>query len=83
MRPEALYLADIQDAAEAIQRYIGGRDRQSFLDDDLLRSAVLHKLTVIGEAATRLSPAFRERHADIPWAEIIGFRNVTVHTVSP
>ena len=40
---------------------------------------MLHKLTVIGEAAARLPPEFRERHPEIEWADIVGFRNIAVH----
>lgn len=56
-----------------------GEDRQTFLQDDLLRSAVLQKLSIIGEAASRLSSEFRDRHAEIEWADIIGFRNIAIH----
>ena len=70
MRPKRLYLIDIRDAAEAIATFLRSSDRESFIDDDLVRSAVLHKLTVIGEAAARLPRVFRERYLDIPWADI-------------
>jgi uncharacterized protein with HEPN domain len=34
---------------------------------------------VIGEAATRLSQAFREAHPQVEWRDIIAFRNIAVH----
>jgi uncharacterized protein with HEPN domain len=40
---------------------------------------VLHKLTIIGEAAARLPRVRRERQSGIPWPKIVGFRNVIVH----
>ncbi|WP_429885245.1 HepT-like ribonuclease domain-containing protein, partial [Geoalkalibacter halelectricus] len=46
---------------------------------DLLRSAVLQKLMVIGEAAAKLPKEFRERHRNIPWPDIVAFRNIAVH----
>jgi uncharacterized protein with HEPN domain len=36
-------------------------------------------LEIIGEAASQLSPALRERHPEIPWNQIIGMRNRLVH----
>jgi len=45
----------------------------------LRQSAVLQKLIVIGEAAARLPVQFRERHPEIEWADIVGFRNIAVH----
>ncbi len=80
MRREQLYLADIQGAVDDIAVFIGGRSRDEFLGDDLVRSAVLHKLTVIGEATARLPKRFRDRFPGVPWADIIGFRNIVVHS---
>jgi len=79
MRPEKLYLTDILDAADAIQRFVSATTREEFLRDELRQSAILQKLIVIGEAAARLPAGFRERHVSTEWADIIGFRNIAVH----
>ncbi|MBK7015653.1 MAG: DUF86 domain-containing protein [Sulfuritalea sp.] len=79
MRSDALYLADILDAIEAIERFVTGFDEARFLADELVQSAVLQKLSIIGEAAAKLSDATRDRLPEIPWKEIIGFRNIAVH----
>ncbi|MGD2158797.1 MAG: DUF86 domain-containing protein [Anaerolineales bacterium] len=34
---------------------------------------------MIGEAASRLSEPFQNRHPEIPWDKIIGMRHVLVH----
>ena len=80
MRREELYLADIVEAADAIEYFFADGDKGTFLQNDLLRSAVLHKLTIIGEAAARLPAEFHERRAGIEWADIVGFRNIAVHS---
>ncbi len=59
--------------------FIHGVDAERFLNDDLVRSAVLHKLAVIGEAAARVSMALRARFPETPWGDIVGFRNIVVH----
>ena len=79
MRTEALYLDDILDAADAIARFLHAIEKEAFLGDELYQSAVLQKLIVIGEAASRLSAEFRGRHADIEWPDIISLRNIAVH----
>ena len=79
MRSDALYLEDILDAIEAIERFVTGFDEAGFLADELVQSAVLQKLSIIGEAAAKLSDATRDRLPEIPWKEIIGFRNIAVH----
>lgn len=71
MRREELYLADMLEAADAIGRFLLESERHSFIADDLLRSAVLHKLAIIGEGAARLPDAFRARHPEIEWGDIV------------
>ena len=44
-----------------------------------MRSALLHQLFVIGEAATRLSQTLKDKYAAIPWRAICGFRNFIAH----
>lgn len=79
MRRDLLYLSDISEAADAIRRFIGGIPQDAFMADELRQSAVLQKLIVIGEAAARLGPDLRNRHAEVPWPDVIGFRNMAVH----
>ena len=79
MRRDKLYLADIVEAADAVAAFLAGAERERFLQDDLLRSAVLQKLSIIGEAAARLSKEFRAHHADVEWRDIVAFRNIAVH----
>lgn len=79
MRPEVLYLQDIVQATEAIGRFVAGVRRNDFMKDELRQSGVLQKLIVIGEAAAHLSREFKDRHPEIEWADIVGFRNIAVH----
>lgn len=79
MRSERLYLADIDEAISAVESWMDGCDESSFQKNEMLQSAVLQKLSVIGEAAVRLSAATWARAPQVPWKEIIGFRNIAVH----
>lgn len=79
MRREKLYLTDILEACDAISRFCKGMERGDFLHNELLQSAILQKLIVIGEAASRLPLEFRENHPGIEWTDIVGFRNIAVH----
>ena len=45
----------------------------------MLRSAVVQKLAIIGEAAARVSEALKTRYPQVPWPQIIAFRNILVH----
>lgn len=79
MRSERLYLADIDEAISAVERWMDGCDESGFLKNEMLQSAVLQKLSVIGEATARLSAATLALAPSLPWKEIVGFRNVAVH----
>jgi uncharacterized protein with HEPN domain len=79
MRSEKLYLTDIVDAADAIERFVAGVSQQEFENNELLASAVLQKLTVIGEACARLPQAFRHTHPEVEWRDIAAFRNHAVN----
>jgi uncharacterized protein with HEPN domain len=79
MRSDRLYQADILDAIKAIESFTAGIVEERFVADELIQSAVLQKLSVIGEAAGRLSEATRAQAPEVSWKEIIGFRDVGVH----
>ncbi len=78
-KKDAAYLFDIMQAAEKVQRYIKGKTSKDFFEDDLLRDGVERNLEIIGEAARRISAAFKQEHPDIPWRQIIAQRNVLIH----
>jgi uncharacterized protein with HEPN domain len=67
------------EALDSVAKMTGGRTEAEFLGDETLRYAVAHRLTVVGEAAAKLSPELRERHPSVPWADIVGLRNILVH----
>ncbi len=75
--PESLI--DIKTAIRRILRYTDGIDRTELEVNDEKLSAILYQITIIGEAARRISIEFRDQHPEIPWREIIGMRNVIVH----
>jgi len=71
------YLAHIADSIAAIETYVsGGRD--VYLRDRLIQDAVIRNFEIIGEAASRLSPATAAT-AGIPWGKVIAFRNRLIH----
>jgi uncharacterized protein with HEPN domain len=78
VRSDRERLKDILESIEAIRRHSRG-GRTAFESDELVRTAVVHWIGVIGEAASRLSDEFREGHPDIPWPEIIAMRNRLFH----
>jgi uncharacterized protein with HEPN domain len=76
---DAAYLLDILQAAEKVERYISGKTFCEFQKNEVLCDAVERNIEIIGEAARRLSQAFKQDHPDIPWRKIIAQRNVLAH----
>jgi uncharacterized protein with HEPN domain len=79
MRHEASFLKDILNASGKIEAITEATSEESFLRDEVLPAAVLHHLTVMGEAIDRLSPELRERHPEVPWHQIGAVRHRIVH----
>ncbi|MGH9111438.1 MAG: HepT-like ribonuclease domain-containing protein [Acidimicrobiales bacterium] len=79
-RREELLLVDIIEQADAILRAVDGLDEEGMRASELHRSAVLWSLCLIGEASNRMPPDLTDAHPEIPWARMVGFRNVVLHT---
>jgi uncharacterized protein with HEPN domain len=79
MRREKLYLRDILEAADHIAEFVRDIDFPAFQKSELVRSAVVQKLAVIGEAAARISAEPKTRSPHIPWSKIVALRNIVVH----
>jgi uncharacterized protein with HEPN domain len=75
----AFRIQDILDAIAKIQRYIADVDFETFENDEEIMDAVIHNLTVIGEAANHIPAEIRNRYPDLPWRQMVDLRNFTVH----
>jgi uncharacterized protein with HEPN domain len=73
-------LADLRRFA-ATARRIAARGREAFLDpdDEIPRLAARTVVINTSAALDRLSPTFRERFPDVPWASIRATRNFIAH----
>ncbi len=76
---DSALLWDMLDAARAVREFISEFSYQDYLDDRMLRGAVERHIEIIGEAASKVSIAFKDAHPEIPWQRIIGQRHVLAH----
>jgi len=79
MRRDDAYLLDILIAARQALKFIEGVKKSEFEDNDLLQSAVMRPLEIIGEAASKISSKMRKANPQIPWNEMVGMRNRLIH----
>jgi len=78
MRSERERLLDILEAIERIEKY-ADEGKETFEADELIQTWIVHHITIIGEACRTLSDDFQARYANVPWADIVGMRNILVH----
>ena len=78
-RDTLLLLDDMLQSAQKIKQYTKGFDYEEFLTDDKTIHALVRNFEIIGEAANRMDPDFRDQNPAIEWKRIRGFRNRIVH----
>jgi len=76
------YLLDILNAARRVCQFTAGVTGEKFEGGELLQSATMRQLEIIGEAARKVSRETRNAHPEVPWSEIIGMRNRLTHEYS-
>ena len=78
MRDDKERLRDILDAIDQIEKY-AVQGEAEFQQNELIQVWIVHHLQIIGEASSSLSQASINKYLQVPWAEIIAFRNILVH----
>jgi uncharacterized protein with HEPN domain len=76
---DAALLLDVMLAAEDALSFVADFDERAFLASGLHQSAVIRKLEVMGEAAGKVSMAFRTSHPEIPGKQMTGLRHRLIH----
>ena len=74
----------LDNAREALTIYEDLPRYQATLADEIFGDtmpidSLIRRMEIIGEAARRVPPEFRERHPHIPWTLIVDFRNLLIH----
>ena len=81
MRPDPLVLlADVDQAAADIERFLKGMDLKTYVADARTQAAVERKFEIIGETPNRLQQSRSEIADRIPaLRDVVGFRNLLIH----
>lgn len=78
-RDDRVSLVDMRNyAVEAID-LTEGKSLNDLFEDRVRQLALLKLVETVGEAANRVSEKTKQKHATIPWSQIIGVRNRLVH----
>lgn len=79
MKDNKVYLQDILQAIDKIDKYLKDFDFDQFKQNHLHQDAVIRQLEIIGEAANRLGQEFLQQYPSFPIKEAIQMRNFLIH----
>lgn len=79
MRDYKLYLDDILQSIEKIEKYTEGLTAEKLKKEDLVVDGVVRNLEIIAEAAKNIPVDIKEKHRDIEWKKISGLRDILAH----
>ena len=74
-----LFLDDMIEAAEKVERLTAHRTFQRFVDDEGIFDAVLMNLLVIGEAAKNIPMEVLSGAPQVDWSGAAGLRDIIAH----
>ena len=72
-------LEHILESIDNVVEFTKGITFEDFINNKILRFAVVKNIEIIGEASYKLSKEIRETNNNIEWEAIIGLRHVLVH----
>jgi uncharacterized protein with HEPN domain len=74
-----VFLRDILDSINKIEKYTSGVDFRKFRVNSMLIDAVIRNLEIIGEASSNIPEAIQEKYSKIPWSKMKAMRNLVIH----
>jgi len=74
-----IFINHIIESIKIIENYIQGKNKQDFLDSQLLQDGITRRIEIIGEAVKNIPNETRKLQPKIPWKEIAGMRDIITH----
>lgn len=68
----------IAESIQRVEEYLVG-DVARLLGNVLIQDAVLRRLETLADASSKLPDDLQQRHPEVAWRRIRGFRNVAAH----
>ena len=76
---DATYLRLMYEAIIRIENFIDGNERESFIENEMMKQACLMQLVVIGENCGKISDELKAKFVDVEWRQIKDARNFYIH----
>lgn len=78
-KDDAYYIKKCLEHIKSVIKYTKGKTYEEIMSDEQLIDATLFRLIQLIENIKNISIEFKEKHSEIPWGNIMGFRNGIVH----
>jgi uncharacterized protein with HEPN domain len=75
---DARYLEHIAESIQLIADYVRS-GRSAFFEEQQVQDAAIRRLETLAHATGQLSDEVKDRHPEIDWRAVYGFRNIAAH----
>jgi len=73
------YLHHVLDSISKIKKFTENINENKFKKNELVQSAVIRQIEIIGEAAKQVSNLIKKKYSYIPWKDIAGMSDKLIH----
>lgn len=73
------FLQDIIEYGETAESFVKNISFEEFEQDKKTFMAVIRALEIIGEAIRYIPDEIKKKYSEVPWHQVIGFRNTVIH----
>lgn len=78
-RDVSIYLKDILENIERIEKFVNKMSYNDFVKDEKTYYAVTRSIEIIGEAVKHIPDSERIMYPEIPWKDMAGMRDKIIH----
>lgn len=78
-RTSLLFLKDILDSIQKIEKYTEGLSLEQLKKQEMVVDAVVRNFEIIGEAVKKVPKDIKRKYPEVAWKEAAGFRDILIH----
>jgi len=78
-KDDLIFISHILESIELIEKFTKGVTKSNFLHSEMIQSAVIRKLEIVGEATKNTKRTFRKKYLEVPWEDMAGMRDKLIH----
>ncbi|MCX6720842.1 MAG: DUF86 domain-containing protein [Candidatus Staskawiczbacteria bacterium] len=75
----AMFLQDIIECAEKIDKYTKNITENDFTKNEQIKDAVIMRIGIVGEAVKNLPAGLKKGHKEVNWKKSVKMRNIFMH----